>query len=289
MNLPPNLRRIIWIASFPKSGNTWTRSLLANYFMPKDRAPGINELRRFTTADIRQDFFDKAAGRPFHARDFDEWLEMRPKALRLIAASKPSAHFVKTHSRIDRVGPYDLIPPDVTAAAIYVMRNPFDVAPSYARHLGVDLDAAIEMMTNPKALNASTTNIFEVIGRWDAHIGSWLAAPGLPRHVMRYEDMAADPERAFRGLLGFLQAPVNDGQLRRAIRAASFESMKKQERQKGFVERPEHMESFFTRGTAGGWREDLSPHQVTRLREAFLPALERHWPEMLEETAAFAS
>lgn len=284
-----SLQRIIWIASFPKSGNTWTRSFLANYFMPKHEAPGINELRRFTTADIRQDFFDRAAGRPFVAKDFDEWLLLRPKALRLIAGSKPGTHFVKTHSQIQRIGPIDLIPAEVTAAAVYVMRNPFDVAPSYARHLGVSLDEAIGMMQNPKALNASESRIFEVIGRWDAHAASWLNAPGLPRHVMRYEDMSADPEKAFRALLGFLKAPVNDGRLRRAIRASSFSAMKSQEEAKGFVERPGHMASFFTKGKSGAWREDLTPAQVGRLREAFLPALERHWPELLDETAEFAA
>lgn len=283
------LQRIIWIASFPKSGNTWTRSWLANYFLPKEQAPGINELRRFTTADIRQDFFDRAAGRPFHAKDFDDWLTMRMKALRLIAASKPTTHFVKTHCQVQRIGPHDLIPPEVTAAAIYLMRNPFDVAPSYARHLGVPIDAAIDMMLNPAALNASPTNIFEVVGRWDRHVESWLAAPGLPRHVMRYEDMARDPERAFRGLLQFLKVPVNDGQLRRALRAASFESLRKQEATQGFRERPGHMESFFTKGRAGVWKEDLTPAQVARLREAFLPVLERHWPEMLAETAEFTA
>jgi len=283
-----SLQRIIWIASFPKSGNTWLRVFLANCLMAKREAPGINELRRFTTADVRQDFFDKAAGRPFRGADFDDWLMMRPKALRLIAASRPRTHFVKTHSRIERIGPYDLIPPDVTAAAVYLMRNPFDVAPSYARHLGMDVDAAIEMMLKPKAMNTSATNIFEVIGRWDAHIASWLGAPGLPRHVLRYEDMLADPERTFRILLNFLRAPVTDGRLRRAIRAASFDSLKKQEKARGFIERPEHMQSFFTTGKAGGWRDDLTPAQVARLREAFLPALEKHWPEMLDETAEFA-
>ncbi|MEO0819934.1 MAG: sulfotransferase domain-containing protein [Pseudomonadota bacterium] len=284
-----DLRRILWIASFPKSGNTWLRSFLARYFLP-DAGLDINALRRFTTADVRQDFFDRASGRsPFVAEDFDEWVEVRQKAIRLIAASKPNMHFVKTHSRIDAVGPHPLIPPDVTAAAIYLLRNPFDVAQSYSRHLGFDLDTTIGMMMNPKALNASPTRIFEVIGRWDGHIESWLGAPGLQRHVMRYEDMIADPEAAFRAVLGFLGAPVKDGPLRKAIRETSFSKLKKQEQEKGFIERPAHMEAFFARGQAGSWREELTPAQVARLRQAFLPALERWFPELLDETAEVAA
>ncbi len=284
-----SLQRIIWLASFPKSGNTWTRSFLAQALMPPGEAPDINNLRKFTTSDIRQDFFDKAAGRPYRAPDFDDWLKTRVKAVRLIAASKPGHHFVKTHCQILRIGQIDVIEPAVTAAAVYILRNPFDVAPSYARHMGVGIDEAIGMMENPKMLNASETQIFEVVGRWDDHVASWTEAPGLPRHVMRYEDMTADPERAFRGLLKFLQAPVPDGRLRKALRATSFEKMKRQEEEKGFVERPPKMQTpFFTKGKAGAWREDLTPAQVARIREAFLPAIERWYPEMLEETAEIA-
>lgn len=283
-----SLQRIIWLASFPKSGNTWTRSFLAQYFMPAGEAPDINALRRFTTADVRQDFHDKAAGRPFVAADFDEWLTLRPRVLRLIAGSKPHHHFVKTHSQIARIGPYDLIPPEVTAAAIYILRNPFDVAPSYARHLSIPIEEAIARMQSPRNLNATESRIFEVIGRWDAHVDSWTGAPGLPRHVMRYEDMIADPERAFRGLLAFLQAPVKEGALRRALRKTSFDALRRQEEEKGFIERPAGMERFFARGEVGAWREDLTRDQIARLRDGFLATLERWYPEVLAETREVA-
>ena len=282
-------QRIIWLASFPKSGNTWTRSFLAHYFMPPGEAPDINNLRRFTTADVRQDFFDKAAGRAFVATDFEDWLKMRQKALRLIALSKPGHHFVKTHCRIDRIGGLDLIPPAVTAAAIYIMRNPFDLALSYSRHLGLPLDETITNMAFDGAMNMTPANLFEVIGRCDIHVESWTTAPGLPRHVMRYEDMLADTERAFRGLLGFLGAKVTDGRMRRAIRATSFDALRKQEEQKGFIERPPQMERFFARGEAGAWREELTPAQIGRIRETFLPTIERWYPEMLKETSALAA
>jgi len=282
-------QRIIWLASFPKSGNTWTRSFLAHYFMPPGEAPDINNLRKFTTADVRQDFFDRAAGRPYQGETIEDWLAVRRKALRLIALSKPGHHFVKTHCRIDRLAGEDLIPPEVTAAAIYIIRNPFDLALSYGRHLGLSIEDVTTNMAFDGAMNVTPSKIFEVIGRWDAHVGSWTSAPGLPRHVLRYEDMTADPERAFRGLLGFLRAPVQDGKLRRAIRATSFKELRKQEERHGFIERPPQMERFFARGEAGAWREEMTPAQVAALREAFLPAIERWYPELLEETAEMAA
>jgi hypothetical protein len=284
-----NLNRIIWLASFPKSGNTWLRLLLANYFMPKGEEIHINNIFRFTTADTRQDFFDKAAGRPFHARDAHDWLNMRPKALRLIAASKPGHHFVKTHSKIGRIEGQALIPPELTAGAVYVCRNPFDVAISYARHLSLDIDDAISKMADESALNASKTNLLTAVGRWDSHIDSWVNAQGMWRHVMRYEDMDANIEIALRGLLGFLKAPVDVGRLRRAIRLAKFENLQRQEKSKGFRERPAAMKQFFVSGRPGGWRETLTPAQIGRIREEFAATLEAHYPELLAETAEFAA
>ncbi|MEM8820486.1 MAG: sulfotransferase domain-containing protein [Pseudomonadota bacterium] len=281
-----DLRRIIWIASFPKSGNTWLRTFLANAMTPPDVEIDINSLYRFTTADVRHDFFEKAARRsPFESKDFEEWLRLRPRALALIASSKPGLHFVKTHSRVQAIDRIPLIPPAVTAAAIYLIRNPFDVAQSYSRHLAVDLDTTIGMMTDPEARNVSPNRIFEVIGRWDTHISSWLDAPGLNRHVMRYEDMIADPLAAFTELLGFLRADVPPDRVRAAVEATAFDSLRAAEKKAGFRERPSHMPTFFAKGKAGSWREELTPKQVDRLREAFLPAIEKWYPEMLEEIA----
>lgn len=278
-------KNIVWLASYPKSGNTWLRALLANYFMPPGQAPGINELRRFTTADVRQDFFDRAAGRPFKARNFQDWLAMRPKALRLIAGSKPQAHFVKTHCQV-RFGKSPLILPDVTAGAVYVMRNPFDVAPSYARHLGFDLDRTIDLMVKPDAMNVTASMLFEVIGRWDEHVASWRDAPGLAPHVVRYEDLLHDTDATVRGLLGAIGAPVDDTRLARAIEASSFSQLRRQEETQGFRERPPGMERFFASGRSGGWREALTPAQAARLRDAFGPTLDRHYPEILTEVDA---
>ncbi len=283
-------QNIVWIASFHKSGNTWTRAFLANYFAPKGKKITINELMSITTTDVRQDWYDKAAGKPFKGETFDDSIALRPRVQRMISASAPNQNqFVKTHSKLDRVGPIDLILPEVTAAAIYVIRNPFDVAQSYARHIVKPVDVAIDNMCDPKALTASETNIFEVLGRWDQHISSWLSAPGLARHLMRYEDMLANPEKAFRSLLGFLRVPIGDGQLRRAIRESSFKALQRQEKELGFRERPTGMDKFFASGKSGTWREVLTPAQVARIRSEFLPTLEKFWPELLEETADVAA
>ncbi|WP_135502007.1 sulfotransferase domain-containing protein [Roseovarius aestuariivivens] len=283
-----DLRRIIWLASYPKSGNTWLRSLLAHYFMPHGQAPDINNLRQFTTADIRQDFFDRAAGKPFHGKSIEEWLHVRPEAVRLIAGSKPGTHFVKTHCRPVMVGDTHLIPPEVTAGAIYMIRNPFDVAPSFARHVSTDLDDAITRMADPETIMGTETGILDALGRWDDHVTAWTEAPGLPRYVLRYEDLLDKPARTVQSLLQFLKVKPNRPKLAKAIKATSFEALKKQEEKLGFVERPKGSQSFFTKGKAGAWREDLTPAQVGRIREEFADVIAKWYPEMLEETAEFA-
>ncbi len=283
-----DLRRIIWLASFPKSGNTWLRSFLANYFQPPGKTLDINSLRQFTTGDGRQDFFDRAAGGPFRGKTMEDWVKVRPKALRLIAASKSGHHFVKTHCQVAKFGAVDIIPPEITAAAVYLIRNPFDIAPSYARHLAVDMNTAIDRMTDRQAVQGSESRILETIGSWDEHIHSWTTARGLPLHVMRYEDMLADAAKAYRALFGFLRMPVDKDKLHRTLELTSFKSLQNQEREQGFRERPPKMKQFFTRGAAGVWREDLTPAQVARIRAEFLPTLEKWYPEMLDETRDFA-
>ena len=264
------------------------RSLLAHYFMPLNEAPDINNLRIFTTADVRQDFFDAANGGPFQGKSIEDWLRMRTQALRLIAGSKPVKHFVKTHCTPVRVGNVDVIPPEVTAGALYIMRNPFDVAPSFARHTSVSIDEAITKMCDPENVMGTSTGIFDALGRWDEHVTRWATAPGMPRHLIRYEDLLAQPAKTMERLFAFMNVPVDRPKLVKAIKATSFEAMKKQEEKHGFRERPEGMSAFFAKGKAGAWKEDLTPAQVGRIREEFAPVLERWYPELLEETAEFA-
>lgn len=281
------LQRIVWLASFPKSGNTWVRTFLASYFLGDI---DINHLRRFTTGDGRLDFFHRAAGGNYDSSsDFMAYAKVRTKALELIAASRDGHHFVKTHTRIQNVSGIDLIPPRLTAAAIYIVRNPFDVAPSLARHNNVDIDQVIEMMTSRENIMSSDKGIWEFIGRWDEHVHCWTGAAGLPHVMVRYEDLHANPQKGFQPIFNFLQIEVDQKKLRQALKASSFNALRKQEGERGFIEKPPHMEKFFHSGKAGGWRETLNDAQVAKIHQAFEPALQQYYPEIVEETAAIAA
>ncbi len=281
--------RIIWLASFPKSGNTWTRTVLESYMAPQDQEFDINRLGKFSKGDTSRELFNRAAGGTFNASTMEEWLAVRPAMLRLLVSSDPGMHLVKTHSQIRTMHGQPLIPPGLTEGAVYILRNPFDVAPSLARHMTIGLDEAIRRMTDDRFLLVEDHGVRTIIGRWDDHIRTWTSAPGLTRRVMRYEDMIAEPETTFRTLIEFLRLKLDFGRLRRTLRRTSFKALQKQESSGGFRERPKRMQRFFARGRTGAWREDLTPAQVARLREAFLPTLEQWYPELLEETAEVAA
>ena len=278
-------QRIIWIASFPKSGNTWARILLAYYFLPKEAGLDINSIHKFTLSDMRRDFFERANGRPIENLSFDEWLKLRSKVIPLIARSKPNHHFVKTHCALAQVNGVPLIPPSCTAAALYFLRNPFDVAISYARHLTVDIDVAIDRMCAPENTNGSLQGIREPIGRWDDHVSTWTQAGGLHLKLFRYEDMLSNTEEQAKELLNFLQIPVDLGKLRWAIRKASFKSLQKQEAELGFRERPRNMERFFVSGRSGTWKSNLTTAQIDRIFQAFQATIERYYPELMTEVS----
>ena len=154
-----------------------------------------------------------------------------------------------------------------TAGAIYVVRNPLDVAVSYAVHFGVSHEEAVAAMARPR--NQSIANqpnfAYEVHGSWSENVASWTAQPNPSLHVVRYEDMAGDPEPTFGGIAAFLGLNVTTDRLRKAIRHSSFEILKSQEQARGFQERSLKSEVFFRSGRVGEGERRLSRDLIERL------------------------
>ena len=257
---------IIWLASYPKSGNTWLRLYLANLFANPTQPFDINALPGFTFGEHRGDFYERVAGRRLSTLSDEEINRLRPRVHRMLARSRPETLFVKTHAAIDVLDNVPTITPDVTEGGIYVVRNPLDVAVSYAHHLSVPLDEAVSHMGIATNRLATVDQFaFQWLGTWSGHASSWLNAPGLRLHVMRYEDMLAKPEQAFGALNAFLGLNPGRERLRKAIRFASFDTVARQERQRGFIERSKVTDRFFRRGKVGAWRDELSEAQVSKL------------------------
>jgi hypothetical protein len=259
---------ILWIASYPKSGNTWTRALLNNVLkIIQDEDEGapqnINRMNEYTIWDISAKPYEKIIGKPPKDAEREEIAKARPQVQALIAERTDGLAMVKTHHAlvIDRGVP--AINFEVTSGAIYIVRNPLDVAISFANHLGSTIDRAIEEMgIRNLETGVSEHSVYEIYGSWSQHVESWTRKPHRAIYVMRYEDMLAHPHAVFRGLCTHLLLNPTDEQLQLAIDRSSFEELKKQEDEEGYREKPDSATRFFRSGKAGEWREVLTPEQV---------------------------
>ena len=261
--------KIVWLASYPKSGNTWLRAFLHNLFRRPDAAYDINRLIDFSTADSAIGWYEKAASRQVHGMSRAELARYRPKAHALMTEVFPDNVFVKTHNALVEESGVPTITMAHTAGAIYVVRNPLDICLSFADHYGLTIDDAISEMNRPGAfIDFTETHVPEIYGSWSEHVESWTARPSPGLHVLRYEDMLVQPEQTFGSVARFLGLSPSAERLRRAIDLSSFEKLRQQEDAAGFKERSKKSEKFFRVGRADQWRTALTTAQVDLLVKA---------------------
>jgi hypothetical protein len=261
---------ILWIASYPKSGNTWTRTFLHNLlkiFEQDDGTPqDINAMNEFTTWEISALAYEKHLGKPPKDCKREEIAALRPKVQEEIAENTDGLAMVKTHHALvlDRGTP--TINFAVSSGAIYLVRNPLDVAISFSHHMNSTIDHAIDQMAEDDLETAVTEkSIYEIYGSWSQHVESWTRRPHRTIYVMRYEDMIADSLGAFAGLARHLLLKPKQAQLQEAVDRSSFEKLQKQEAESGFREKPEVASRFFREGKAGQWREQLNRRQIRKI------------------------
>lgn len=265
---PPEPSGILWIASYPKSGNTWTRAFLNNLLKiiqdDDEGAPQhINRMTEYTVWDISAKPYERHLGKPVTDADRAEIARVRPAVQAEIAERTEGLAMVKTHHALVSDRGVPAINFAVTSGAIYIVRNPLDVALSYAHHLGSDIDYAIEEMAlRNKETGVTDKSVYEIYGSWSQHVESWTRTPHRAIHVMRYEDMLADPTAAFGALARHLRLSPSALQLDAAIERSSFATLKQQEDEAGYSEKPDSAERFFREGKADQWREGLTPRQV---------------------------
>lgn len=294
------MTRTIWLASYPKSGNTWFRILVAN-LSATDKPVDINDLPERGGIASARGPFDHLTLIDSGLLTHDEIDVLRPRIYEELAAGAqddeydkseevPSVRFVKVHDAytLTRSGEPLLAGRRGADGAIVIVRDPRDVAPSIANHNRVDIDAAIALMNNCQATYCAKPGrldqqLRQRVPGWSGHIASWLEQTDIPVHLIRYEDMQADTAAVFRAALAFAGRPATDDDIARAVAYADFDELRRQEQDKGFAETPRRPGGlFFRRGEVGAWREELTAEQVARIEAAHAPMMRRLGYELAE-------
>ncbi len=259
---------IIWLASYPKSGNTWTRIFLANYLVNSDQPVPINQVHRFGMGDSITKTYAMVARGPFDLQNHDVVLKLREGVLRGIVSNNADVNFVKTHNIRSSAFGVDLIPPRFTRSAVYIVRNPLDVIVSYSRHFGKTHSETVQAMSRKDNVTVSDqSTVFQYLGSWSQHVNSWTKNTLFPTLVLRYEDLQTKPEDSFSSLLKHIGVPVDAKRLDKAIRFSSFDVLSKQESEGGFAEASPKNEKFFSKGKSGQWVTDLEKELVEQTRK----------------------
>ena len=263
----------VWLASYPKSGNTWLRLALES-LLGAGRAVDLSgtEGRRLSPLvgnldDMAMELDVEVGELPAALQD-----ELLPDSLRLVAArpQRPELLFRKVHDCWGRTPSGRLrLPPEVTHAAVHIVRDPRDVTVSWAHHAGLSIDASIDFMALPAAAMGRSDGrpspaAPQLLTSWSAHTESWLRAKPAPL-LLRYEDMVADPAAAVAAVArhcGLRSEPVA---IAAAVAATRFEVLRAREAETGFRGGQADGQPFFRRGVAGGWRDSLSPTQAARI------------------------
>ena len=259
---------IVWLASYPKSGNTWVRLFIANYIMNSETPVPINQLPRFGSGDSVLHQYRAVGGAAVDLNDPRNSLRLRDRVLRGIVSNNADINLVKTHNKRTIANGVAVIPPQYTRSAIYVMRNPLDVVVSYARHYGMSLaDTVTAICHKDNALAPDASSVASFLGSWSDHVASWTSKSSYPTLVLRYEDLLASPVDSFEKVVTHLNMTPDAQRLERAIQHSGFDELQRQEQAQGFVETSHKSKQFFVAGTKGQWRDQLSPELVKQVRQ----------------------
>ena len=260
---------IYWLASYPKSGNTWMRAFLSNLKEDGDVPVDINDLATGSIASARV-WLDEVLGFDTAGLTADEVERLRP-AVYDWARHDDGIGYHKIHDAYTLTpGGEPIVGRGATRGALYIVRNPLDVAPSAANHWHCTIDEAIAQMGDLRTEfcrsgGRLSPQVRQRLLTWSRHVLSWVDAAGLRREVVRYEDLLDDPLATFTRAAAFLELPRDSVRVSKAIRFSEFRELARQEAERGFLERPQRAERFFRRGAGRAWQDELTTAQVKRV------------------------
>ena len=263
-----NTTQFAWLASYPKSGNTWVRLMLSS-LLHGGKEPDINAM------DLSASILSHAHLQSCYGVESGDLMPteidaVRPQLYRALAESSNEKLLLsKVHDccGINAAGER-YFSPEISRGAVCIVRDPRDVAVSWSHFFGTSVDKAIEVMADENTTLAGTgkrlhTQLSQHLSSWSKHVLSWLDDAAMPVLLLRYEDMLVDPIGALVKIADFLGLPSDCAAA--AAEATSFEKLRSQEDQHGFKERTNVCDKFFRKGTSGEGKRVLTEEQRARI------------------------
>jgi len=273
------MKKIFWVASFPKSGNSWVRAILISIFFTKN---GKFDLSLFPKIK----YFDKIENYKFvkeiNVDDFNNLNKLSiiakywTKAQELVDISGDFAFF-KTHSaNVISNKKHFYTTNKTTRGVILVVRDPRDVAISYsAKHINKTTDEVIDLMTNPDVISRTTDNklgLPMIHLNWEKFYRSWLHLDS-PKLLLKFEDMKKDPEKVVIDILNFFKNEYNfqfnneSNLINNILETTDFKTLKTKEKEQGLIDKEKG--AYFRSAKTNEWSNKLTLDQIKKIESNF--------------------
>ena len=272
---------IIWIASYPKSGNTWVKSLLSSYLYSNNGIFNSNLSKKI------QQFPDKNYFKYF-IQDFsdtkkisDYWITAQD---RINLFNENKTIFFKTHSALCTYKNNSFTNKNNTQAVIYVVRDPRNVITSISNYYSLSIDESYNFMINKNKIiseaemGGKNFGISTVLGSWALHYKSWEKIKFAPTLIVKYEDLIKNTKNSLIIIINFLKKfidiKIDDKKILNTVNSCSFDNLAKMEKAGGFIEERFSNKSrkriiFFNLGKKNNWKKLLNSKTAEKIRVVF--------------------
>ena len=268
---------IVWLASYPKSGNTLTRSILSSYFYSEDGKFKFENLDKIKQFPLANDFMSLGINPNNDEEVFKNFINVQ----NFINKKKNKINFLKTHSSLCKVHNSNFTDYQNSLGVIYIVRDPRNVVTSMANHYDISVEEATRIIiNNKKFLDKSPKNCSVFVGSWGFNFNSWKEFQNKNKYILiKYEDLINKKKTVFIKIFKFfeklgIKVKLDMVKLNSAIKSTEFEKMKSLEKQEDFEEAPIDKETgkrraFFNLGPKNDWRRLLDKKTINIIENNF--------------------